>query len=109
MAAFRHRGLVVLELAPAQVPVELRERSREVLRRAVGTPDSRDLEVLREVDLGRPLDVSAHEDVEPAVEVIVEESRTGTPSIILDSSLSGHIRESSISSYCDKAHWAQSS
>ena len=65
----------------AVVAQEGAERAGKRRRRPVGPADARELKALDLVDLGRPGDVIADEQIEIAVVVDVEERRAGEPAV----------------------------
>ena len=78
--AHLHAGLGdVGELAVAVVVVEIGQGPLEVLRPAVRAAAAGELEVLAFVELARPADVVADEQVEVAVVVVVEPAAAGAP------------------------------
>ena len=66
---------------PPSLRKQRAERAAERGRRPVGPADARELKALDLVDLGRPGDVVADEQIEIAVVVDVEERRAGEPAV----------------------------
>ena len=66
-------------MAVALVVIQVGERPFEIHRRAVGASNSGQRVVHGQVDFPRPFDVIANEQIEPAIVIVIDESRAGAP------------------------------
>ena len=71
----------VTEMAVALVMVEVRERALEFAGRPVGASDLRQLEICAAIQLRRPANVIADEEIEFAVVVVIDPGSACAPAV----------------------------